>query len=104
MMQVMKPVWQQKLPVIFTSAETERHRLDWIGVTNLRKDKMEHRLGSCLLILVCIVTFLFCQCHLPILDSLQTFPNGSRVLRQPRSAPGFEYQEGDLVFELAKVI
>ena len=57
-----------------------------------------------LVILVCIVTFLLGLSHLPILDSLQTLPNGSRILRQPRRAAGFEYQEGDLVFELAKVI
>ena len=61
-------------------------------------------LRFCLVILVCIVTFIFGLSHLPILDSLQTLPNGSRILRQPRRAPGFEYQEGDLVFELAKVI
>ena len=109
MMQVMKPVCQQKLPVIITSAETGRHRLDWRGVTNLRKDKMHNtlanenkaqlRLGFCLLILVCIVTFLS-----PILNSLQALPNGSRVLMRSRSARGFEYQDGDLVFELARVI
>ena len=64
-------------------------------------------LGTCLLIIVCMVAFTFGLSHLgplPSLDSLQTLPNGSRVFRQPRRAPGFEHQDGDLVFELAKVI
>ena len=34
MMQVIKQVLQQKLPVILTSAETGVDRLDWRGVTN----------------------------------------------------------------------